>query len=90
MVYKYFSYDPNDIGFELHETAEQAKARASECIRDYLDDGWDDAVEEVCWGEVKEIATKTNIRPDSTGEYDYLCDYELQQLEQKNGKSRNK
>ncbi|WP_392565839.1 hypothetical protein RHO15_09765 [Utexia brackfieldae] len=75
---KYFSYDPNDVGFELHETKEQAIARANECIPYYLDDGWDGAVGGVCWGEIKEIAQKTDVRPDPTGEFDYLCNFELQ------------
>ncbi|XKM12703.1 hypothetical protein RCS94_06650 [Orbaceae bacterium ac157xtp] len=95
MSYKYFSYDPDDWGFELHETAEQAKARANKSIPDYLDDGWDDSVEQVCWGEIKEIATKINIEHvdeygySSDGHYvgvgyGYSCDYELKPVHDNN------
>lgn len=51
---KYFSYDPSDggFGFELHETAEKARARAQSCINDCIDcEGrWEEVVNEACWG----------------------------------------
>ena len=94
---KYFSYDPQGDGFDFHETAEQARDQAQQCIQIYLDDGWDDMVEQVCWGEIKEIATKTNVRPiDENGrlpdgefvgyDFEYYCNYELKKLEQEHGK----
>lgn len=95
----YFSYDPavGGYGFELHATAEQAKARAAEHISQLKNDHdgfWEDAVNEVCWGEIKEAATPTNvINVDETGrgedgevydtDVDYVCDYELQPIENK-------
>lgn len=83
--FKYFSYDPSDAdGLELHNTADEAKLRAQSCIPEMLDcDGrWEERVNLVCWGEVKETATKTNVRPDPSGEYDYLCDYKLKLIEE--------
>ena len=85
MIMKYFSYDPSDAdGLELHNTADEAKLRAQSCIPEMLDcDGrWEERVDLVCWGEVKEITTKTNVRPDPSGEYDYLCDYKLKPIEE--------
>lgn len=75
---KYFSNCPI-YGFELHATAEKAQERAKELIQDHigLDRDWSDVVEQVCWGTVEEIATKTNVQTDETGEFDYICEYEL-------------
>lgn len=94
---KYFSYVPDDYGdgFNFHKTAEEAKKYAQDSIQSFLNDGWDDLVELVCCGEIKEIATKTNIRPiDEKGylpdgeyvgnDFSYYCDYELRNLEQEN------
>ncbi|MAF36326.1 hypothetical protein CL622_04375 [archaeon] len=55
---KFFSYDPED-GLSTHDTAEEAKQEADNYIdhyRDHADEGWDEMVEQVCWGEVKEQA----------------------------------
>lgn len=52
----FFSYDPHGE-FELHATAEEAEASAKDSLEYYADDaadsGWDDSVEEVCWGEIR-------------------------------------
>lgn len=80
---KYFSYDPSDVdGLELHHTSDEAKLRAQSCIPEMLDCNgrWEERVDLVCWGEVKEITTKTNVRPDPSGENDYLCDYKLKPI----------
>ena len=68
--------------FEIE--ADEAKLRAQSCIPEMLDcDGrWEERVDLVCWGEVKEITTKTNVRHDPSGEYDYLCDYKLKLIEE--------
>lgn len=77
--YKYFSYCPVD-GLEFHKTIEEAKQAASKNIENYLDgDGWDLDVENVCYGEVKGIATESNVQPDKTGRFDYICEYKLKQ-----------
>lgn len=78
--YKYFSYCPINE-FEFHKTAEEAETRANEMIENYLglDGDWDISVEQVCWGEIKGIATKHNIRPDEAGVFDFICEYKLKQ-----------
>ena len=96
MIMKYFSYDPSDAdGLELHNTADEAKLRAQSCIPEMLDcDGrWEERVNLVCWGEIREIATKTDvINVDDRGfgedgvEYstdiDYMCNYKLTPLQE--------
>lgn len=86
---KYFSYDPEGDGFTFHNTAEEAKKSAEDDLsgyRDYSCDGWDDSVSSVCWGEIKQIATKvremTTEEAEHAGiyvsnDFDYICDYEL-------------
>lgn len=90
-IMKYFSYDPSDVdGLVLHHTADEAKLRAQSLIPEMLDcDGrWEERVNLVCWGEIREIAIKTDvINVDDRGfgedgvEYgtdiDYMCKYKL-------------
>ena len=51
----WFSYDPED-GIKFHDVEAEAKYRAErslEAARDIaMDDGWETAVTEICWGEV--------------------------------------
>ena len=75
----YFSYSPID-GMLFHKTEEEAKKEAEDSIQQYLNEQWDEEVEEVCWGIINEFATKTNVRDDPSGDFDYLCDYELQKV----------
>ncbi len=89
----YFSYDPEGDGFTIHNTAEEAK-KASEadldCTRDYAsDDGWSDSVCHICWGEIKEVATKVNEMTKEeayergiyvSSDFDFICDYQLKPL----------
>lgn len=56
MTHKYFCYDP-DTGFDTYETPEQAKEAAEVAIdyyRDNADEGWNEEVCGVCWGEIKQ------------------------------------
>lgn len=51
---KFFAYDEN-VGFDLFDTADEAKKYAQESIDEYraeAGDGWADEVEHVCWGIV--------------------------------------
>jgi hypothetical protein len=51
---KFFAYDDN-VGFELYDTAGEAKKSAQESLvelRAEADVGWDEAVEIICWGVV--------------------------------------
>lgn len=40
---------------------------------------WDILVEHVRWGKIKEIVTKSNVRPDETSRFNYICEYKLKQ-----------
>jgi hypothetical protein len=91
--YKYFSYDYED-GFEFHKTQDEAIKRATlllEYYRDNSGDGWNEDISDLCWGEIKQIATMCNIEPwpgyyggdegyedpDYEPEFEYSCNYEL-------------
>jgi hypothetical protein len=71
---RYFSHDGET--YTTHATEAEAQAEAQKAIdwwRDEADEGWDEAVTRVCWGEIREYAEE---RPDNTdGEepaYDYV------------------
>lgn len=80
--YKYFSFCPTD-GFEFYKTIEEAKERAKKNIKNHVraDGSWYLSVGCVCYGEIKGIATKNDVKPDDARELDYTCKYELKQPE---------
>ena len=50
---KYFSYDHHGNGIEYHDTTEEAKNHAQECLDSYTqNDSLDDI--DICWGEITE------------------------------------
>lgn len=52
---RFFSFDGEC--YDTHPTAEEARAVAQRALESYADsasDGWDDAVERVLWGEVRQ------------------------------------
>ena len=72
MKYKYFGYDP-DSGFETFTTAKEAKEYAQDAIdwyRDHADEGWDEAVNSVCWGEIKQQTVMTDEKTIKEAEED--------------------
>ena len=79
----FFSYDHED-GIEFHETAEEAKARAEKALdmdRDVAEDGWDDNVTDICWGEVKGRVVETMrhpTTPEDNTDCDEWVDYAMQ------------
>jgi hypothetical protein len=82
---QFYSYDPEE-GFEIHDTAEQAKAAAQALMQIYEDcapsDGWHEDQEALCWGELKQIenAQVTKRRPgnpDDGEEFDEYLEYAL-------------
>ncbi len=81
---KFFSYCP-DAGFDTFETEGEAKAAANTSIdyyRDNADEGWDEEVAQVCWGEVRQSATMCCVRPVMEDDcvaagIDTICDYQL-------------
>jgi hypothetical protein len=56
----YFSYDPNGDGYTEHTTEAEAKRAASTALEaerdEALTDGWDEVVENICWGRIIERA----------------------------------
>ncbi len=85
---RFFAYCPDD-GFDVFETAEQAKAAAEQWIDSYRGDavdGWSEEVDQVCWGEIREKATQVGRRPateEDVTSCDYFCDYQLQRVGRK-------
>ena len=86
-AYRYFAYSP-ETGFDTYETAAEAKGAAEESLqayRDVADEGWDEEVTGVCWGEIKQEAVEL-----PTGELindygDYVADYELRDVGAESG-----
>jgi hypothetical protein len=81
MRLKFFAYD-EESGFLAFKTAEEAKSYAEEIIDHYRDgcyDGWDECVENVCWGEIKELAVEINTgdKCEFDGELVDCVDYKL-------------
>lgn len=83
--YRYFMFDPND-GFETYQFAEQAESAAQEAIDWYRGeacDGWDEQVDQVCWGEIKQNTVQVGLRPrteEDNGDCDMICDYQLSDI----------
>ncbi|MWP61614.1 hypothetical protein [Gilliamella sp. Pas-s25] len=50
---KYFTYDHHGDGFEYHNTEEEAKSYAQQCLDFYLQNDDENNVD-ICWGEIKE------------------------------------
>lgn len=61
--FRYFIYDPDGEGFIYYKSAEDRAADSRNIIAQYLDDGWDEAVENVVAGEITHTCDKTNVRP---------------------------
>lgn len=77
----YFVYSA-DSGFETFATSAEAEAVAEDIINQYredaCDDGWDEDVESVCWGNISQQAKMVHCAPapdQVTGSYP--CDYVL-------------
>lgn len=63
-----FFVDTGD-GVEYHNTAEEARQSAEDWIGEYRTlPEWDEAVDRVCWGEVRQVATEV-----PKGEYVEYC-----------------
>lgn len=78
---KYFVYSA-DNGFEIFDTSAEAEAVAQSIIdthrEDACEDGWDEDVETVCWGEISQRASVVSM--DNTPDHEtgtYQCDYSL-------------
>lgn len=75
--YRFFLYDPEDMGLMFYRSAEVRDQVAAHNIAQYCDgDGWSEEVVHVCVGEVTARAMKTNVetkpqRSDFDSEEDY-------------------
>lgn len=88
---KYFSYCP-ESGFDTFKTEELAKKAADEAIdwfRDNSNEGWDEVVANVCWGEIKQDANMvpTNQKVELEGEMVDCYDYKLLSIDQTSDQS---
>jgi hypothetical protein len=77
---KYFSNQPD--GFQFHDTAEAAKKEAEEALQYYADeaasDGWNEEVESICWGEVKECVVMVSCKKAPRGsQFSEIVEYKL-------------
>jgi hypothetical protein len=84
---RFFCYCPN-CGFDTFDTAEEAQKMAQASLAEAADnansDGWDENIDQLCWGELTEMAVMTNQRPPEPEDcdFDYICEYELTPLEE--------
>lgn len=89
---KYFAYCP-EAGYETFKTEQEAVDYANESIEHYselsADYGWDENVNYVSWGEIKQRATMCDIKTydqcvkeglNLSQEFDYHCDYKLKDV----------
>lgn len=92
-THRFFIYDPQGNGFCYFATAEARDAAKNNVIQAYLDDDWDEDVEQVVAGELTHTCKKVGIehRPgaaliDDTGhdaegtywgDWAYRCNYDL-------------
>ena len=89
---KYFSYYPEG-GFELHNSAEEAKKSAEDALdteREYACEGWSEYVDKICWGEVRQHVAETMSRPRTDAdhvdsEFATIVDYGLVDIGGDNG-----
>jgi hypothetical protein len=62
--YRFFLYDPEDMGLMFYKSAEIRDQVAAHNISLYCDgDGWSEEVVHVCVGEVSARATKCDVEP---------------------------
>lgn len=76
--YRFFLYDPEDMGLMFYRSAEIRDQVAAHGIRLYCDgDGWSEEVARVCAGEVTAFVTKTDVTTKPVrSEFDSDEDYE--------------
>lgn len=93
---RWFVYCPWD-GFILFDTEEEAQQEAEILLQEERDHsmGWEEDVDEICWGELKQHVIQTNIRFRSVEctcltkddcdwpnhDYDCICNYELMDVD---------
>jgi hypothetical protein len=94
--FRFFIYDPEGAGFMYFRSAEDRDQASEDVIQQYLDDGWDESVEQVVAGEISHTCQQVNReeRPAAEeldeegydgegtywGDFDYRCNYALRQV----------
>lgn len=61
--FRFFIYDPQGDGFSYWSSPEARDKAKENIIQAYLDDGWDDTVEQIVAGEVTHTCQKINVVP---------------------------
>ncbi|MFT0721970.1 hypothetical protein ACDX36_26170 [Pseudomonas aeruginosa] len=100
--FRYFTFDPNGAEFIYYRSADERDADSQNIIAHYLDDGWDEEVEQIIAGEISHTCEQTDARhrPDDEdlddedcdgegtywGEFDTICNYELAPVTANGGK----
>jgi hypothetical protein len=86
-VNRFFAYDPNGGGIDFFKTAKEAKDHASKAFDEEqniaADDGWQEEVTSLCWGEIKEGVVEVSRREDESGKFDVIIEYALKPLKRK-------
>ena len=93
--YKFFLYDPEGNGFEYFKYKHLRDERADIAIQEYLQDGWNEEVENIVVGEVTGQSKMVDVcvKPDElddegmdeggeywNSEFDYRCDYKIKPI----------
>lgn len=84
----WFSFDCEN-GIAFHDTEAEAKARAEESFdqaRDFADEGWDENVTDICWGEVRGKVNEVpgslrSPKPEDRTDFDLIIDYALTDID---------
>lgn len=94
--FRFFIFDPYGNDFTYYRCASDRDRASKEVIKQYLDDGWDEAVEQVVAGELSHVCAMVDVvkrPPDDQlddkgrdaegrywGDFDTYCNYALQPL----------
>ncbi len=57
---KYFSYDPEGNGFDIHDSMREALNESNDAIQSYLKDRWDESVDRISCGVITHTAKQYN------------------------------
>lgn len=70
---KYFSYDPNGNGFLFHSSSDEAKKATENAFKEEKElasEGWNEGIEEICWGEIKQRVVECERRKATDEEFE--------------------
>jgi hypothetical protein len=90
--FEFFYSDPDGDGFVYFKSEQERDDAVNEAIADYLQDGWNEEVENVTIGKITGVAAKVDVTIRSTdldedncdedgvywdSDHDYTCNYEI-------------